>query len=270
MRAAVLPSMLMVLTIARAQDITYLRSAFQQQRFQEILRPLATFRDGLTNSRALIAEETDYMLACTLCALDRWRADGCRYAYNLNPVLRVNGRTVRAPEEFRDCCRRTGLPPPCAGGVTGRGDSKCAGGGGQFDSRSNGDIREAILRSDVGSQPPVYGRPTRPITCAEVSQGTPAYVDCRRLTTEFTSRPTEVRDEVGEAPTGYTIRWPSETGERHTATVTTDIYEGFINRIGYLACRQVRVTGELEKWTVVVEGQICKPGNHWSITGFRF
>jgi hypothetical protein len=163
MKIQVLCVALFAMQAVYAQDIEYLRSEFQQRHYQEILEPLASLRQSFGSRSSALTDETDYMLACALCALPQWRTDGCNYSYNLNAVLQVNGRSHQVPQEFATCCRQAGLRPPCAAGVKASADSDCAELSGKFDTKSRRDIIASVLKHGKPEvRAPVIGTPSGP------------------------------------------------------------------------------------------------------------
>ena len=92
-----------------------------------VLQPLIDYRLQLGNQSGWLAEEVDYMVTTTFCALDSHRTDGCRYASLLNSTLRTGPGGRRSTAElFTDCCKQVGMLPPCAPGVGGKTDEVSA------------------------------------------------------------------------------------------------------------------------------------------------
>lgn len=115
----------MMLALATgAAEIDSLRTEFQARHYSAILTPLIEYRLSLTNKSSWNAQEADYMVATTFCALSSHRADGCSYAQLLPATLHIGAGGKRSTADlFTDCCRQVGMLPPCAPGVGGKQDS---------------------------------------------------------------------------------------------------------------------------------------------------
>ena len=115
----------MFVLAAGAADLGALRAEFQAQHYSAILKPLIDYRLSLSSkSSSSIQQEADYMVATTFCALGSHRADGCGYAQLLPATLQTGAGGKRPTADlFTECCRQAGMLPPCAPGVSGKGDS---------------------------------------------------------------------------------------------------------------------------------------------------
>jgi hypothetical protein len=114
----------MLILAAGAADLNSLRSEFHARHYSAILNPLIDYRLSLTNKSSWNAQEADYMVATTFCALQSHRADGCSYAQLLPSTLHIGAEGKRSTADlFTDCCRQVGMLPPCAPGVGGKEDS---------------------------------------------------------------------------------------------------------------------------------------------------